>query len=179
MSSRGAEAWQIGLSWTLFALPFAAFSPIAGRLVDKLDRRMLAVISLLVTCGFAAAYPFLSHVWLLMALGTVEAVGVAIAYPAAQSLLSQAAPPEALGRAQGAFTSSQTGAIAVAAAASGAMFGIARWLPFVTAAAVGMALCAVLPLLWRSLPARASSPDAGLGVVGAAEVAAVGSLPAG
>src|SRR3954453_44966 len=46
MSPRGAEAWQIGLSWTLFALPFAAFSPIAGRLVDKLDRRMLAVISL-------------------------------------------------------------------------------------------------------------------------------------
>ena len=39
MDSRGAADWQIGLSWTLFALPFAAFSPIAGRLVDRLDRR--------------------------------------------------------------------------------------------------------------------------------------------
>src|SRR6185437_11027289 len=94
MNSRGAAAWQIGLSWTLFALPFAAFSPIAGRLVDKMDRRALAIASLVVTCGFAALYPFLTHVWLLMGLGTVEAIGVAIAYPAAQSLLSQTAVPE-------------------------------------------------------------------------------------
>ncbi|HET7311654.1 MAG TPA: MFS transporter [Mycobacteriales bacterium] len=179
MSSRGAAAWQIGLSWTLFALPFAAFSPLAGRLVDRLDRRLLAMGSLIVTCGFAATYPFLPHVWLLMALGTVEAVGVAIAYPAAQSMLSQSAVPEALGRAQGAFTTAQTAAVAVAAAASGAMFGVARWVPFVTAAVVGTALSLTLPVLLRAMPARASTGDApGFGEVGGPEVAAAGALPA-
>ncbi|HET6816709.1 MAG TPA: MFS transporter [Mycobacteriales bacterium] len=179
MNSRGAAAWQIGLSWTLFALPFAAFSPLAGRLVDRLDRRALAMVSLIVTCGFAATYPFLPHVWLLMALGTIEAVGVAIAYPAAQSMLSQTAVPEALGRAQGAFTTAQTAAVAVAAAASGAMFGVARWVPFVTAAVVGTALSLTLPVLLRAMPAKASpSEGVGFDAVGGAEVAAAGALPA-
>ena len=177
MSSRGAAAWQIGLSWTLFALPFAAFSPVAGRLVDRFDRRMLAIVSLLVTCAFAASYPFLNHVWLLMVLGTFEAVGVAIAYPAAQSMLSQSAVPEALGRAQGAFTTAQTAAIAVAAAASGAMFGYARWLPFVTCALVGSALTCTLPALWRRMPPHADPDDHGFELVGAAEVANTGALP--
>jgi len=177
MSSRGAAAWQIGLSWTLFALPFAAFSPVAGRLVDRFDRRTLAIVSLLVTCAFAASYPFLNHVWLLMVLGTFEAVGVAIAYPAAQSMLSQSAVPEALGRAQGAFTTAQTAAIAVAAAASGAMFGYARWLPFVTCALVGSALTCTLPALWRRMPPHADPDDHGFELVGAAEVANTGALP--
>ena len=177
MNSRGAAAWQIGLSWTLFALPFAAFSPIAGRLVDRLDRRALAIVSLVVTCAFAASYPFLTHVWLLMALGTLEAVGVAISYPAAQSMLSQSAVPEALGRAQGAFTTAQTAAIAVAAAASGAMFGVARWLPFVTAGVVGTALSGLLPVLLRSMPARASSGEKAVDLVTAPDVTAAGALP--
>ena len=179
MNSRGAAAWQIGLSWTLFALPFAAFSPIAGRLVDRLDRRMLAMVSLIVTCAFAASYPFLTHVWLLMALGTLESVGVAISYPAAQSMLSQSAVPEALGRAQGAFTTAQTAAMAVAAAASGAMFGVGRWLPFTTAALVGTALSCTLPVLLRAMPPRAASGgDTGLHRTGGAEVGAAGALPA-
>jgi DHA1 family multidrug resistance protein-like MFS transporter len=177
MNSRGAAAWQIGLSWTLFALPFAAFSPIAGRLVDRFDRRALAMVSLIVTCAFAASYPFLSHVWLLMALGTLEAVGVAIAYPAAQSMLSQSAVPEALGRAQGAFTTAQTAAIAIAAAASGAMFGVAHWLPFVSAAVVGTALSCTLPVLWRQMPPYAAPEEHGFDVVAGNEVAVVGALP--
>jgi MFS family permease len=178
MNSRGAAAWQIGLSWTLFALPFAAFSPLAGRLVDRLDRRVLAMVSLIVTCGFAASYPFLTHVWLLMALGTLEAVGVAISYPAAQSMLSQTTVPQALGRAQGAFTTAQTAAIAVAAAASGAMFGVARWVPFVSAAVLGTALSGALPVLLRTMPPRAGTDDHDVHPAGGAVVAATGSLPA-
>ena len=39
---RGATGWQIGLSWTLFAVPFAAMSVPGGWLVDHFDRRYLA-----------------------------------------------------------------------------------------------------------------------------------------
>jgi len=176
MNSRGAAAWQIGLSWTLFALPYAAFSPVAGRLVDRLNRQRLAMFAVLATCAFAASYPFLGEVWLLMALGTVEAVGVAIALPAAQSMLSQTAPPEALGRAQGVSTTAQTAALAVAAAVSGVMFGAARWVPFVTFAAVGAALSATLPTLWRALPTHATPGSAPI-TPGPAEVGAAGALP--
>jgi MFS family permease len=178
MNSRGAAAWQIGLSWTLFALPYAAFSPLAGRLVDRLNRQRLAIFAVLATCAFAASYPFLGQVWLLMALGTVEAMGVAIALPAAQSMLSQTAPAEALGRAQGVSTTAQTAALAVAAALSGVMFGSARWIPFVTFAAVGAALSATLPVLWRDLPTHATPGPAPM-APGPAEVGAAGALPGG
>jgi len=159
MRSRGAAAWQIGLSWTLFAMPFALFSPIAGRLADRLDRRWLAGLAVIESSAFAALYPFLTAVSLLVGLGALEAIGVAIAFPAAQSLLTQTATPRTLGRAQGFFTTAETASLAAAAAVSGALFGIARWIPFVAASLAGVVLVMVLPLLWRGLPGHASRSD--------------------
>jgi MFS family permease len=146
---RGAHAWQVGLSWTLFAAPFAAFSPIAGRMADRFNRTKLTVWALASSVGFAATYPFLHSLALLIGLGAVESIGVAIAYPAAQSLLAQAVPAAALGRAQGLSNAAQTAAIASAAGASGALFGIAPWLPFVCAAAGAAAMTGVLPFIWK------------------------------
>ena len=161
MHSRGAADWQIGLSWTLFAMPFALFSPIAGRLVDRLDRRWLAGVAIVMSSAFAALYPFLPSVALLMGLGAVEAVGVAVAVPAAQSLLTQVATPRTLGRAQGFFTTAETASMAVGAAVSGAMFGVGRWLPFVAAAIAGGLIVAGLPALWRGLPGHAAAAPTG------------------
>jgi MFS family permease len=146
---RGAHTWQIGLSWTLFAAPFAAFSPLAGRMADRYDRAKLTVVALTSSLFFASLYPFLHSLPLLIGLGAIESIGVAVAYPAAQALLSQAVPESALGRAQGLFNASQTAAIAAAAAASGALFGVAPWIPFVGAAAVSAVLTASLPFVWR------------------------------
>jgi len=160
MISRGAANWQIGLSWTMFALSFAAFSPVAGRLIDRLDRRRLAVMAAAVSAVFIAVYPLLPRPWLLIALGTVEAIGVAIAIPAAQSLLSQLVHPDALGRAQGVFTTAESAMIAVGAAVSGYLFTVYRWLPFVSAAVLALALTCLLPRLWREVPGRAADAAA-------------------
>src|SRR5207248_7504380 len=160
MHSRGAADWQIGLSWTLFALPFAVFAPLAGRLADHLDRRWLAGGAVLASCAFAATYPFLTSVSWLLGLGTAEAIATVAAYPAAQSLLTQAATPETQGRAQGFFTTAETASIATAATVGGAMFAAARWLPFVAAAIGGAALMGALPALWRNLPGRAATTGA-------------------
>jgi MFS family permease len=147
---RGAHAWQVGLSWTLFAAPFAAVSPIAGRMVDRFNRRRLTFWSLVSSLGFAATYPFLHSLPWLLGLGAIESVGVAIAYPAAQSLLSASVPEAALGRAQGLNNGLQTAAIATSAAVSGALFDVAPWVPFVGAAAVAAVLTAMLPFIWRT-----------------------------
>lgn len=147
---RGAHAWQIGLSWTLFAAPFAAFSPIAGRMADHFDRTKLTVCAMVASLGFAAVYPFLHSLDLLISLGALESIGVAVAYPAAQSLLAQSVPAAALGRAQGLSNAVQTAAIAVAAGTSGALFGVAAWIPFVAASALSAVLTAMLPAVWRS-----------------------------
>lgn len=156
MTARGAAAWQVGLSWTMFALSFAAFSPVAGRLIDRLDRRRLAVMASVLSAVFIAIYPTLPAPWLLISLGTIEAIGVAIAIPAAQSLLSQLVHPDALGRAQGLFTTAESAMIAVGAAVSGYLFTVAHWLPFMGAAVLALALTSLLPSLWRDVVGRAA-----------------------
>jgi DHA1 family multidrug resistance protein-like MFS transporter len=155
---RGAHAWQVGLSWTLFAAPFAAFSPLAGWMADHFDRSKLAVAGLAASLGFAATYPFLHSLAWLIGLGAAESIAVVIVYPAAQSLLAQSVPEAAQGRAQGLFSAVQTGSIALAAAVAGALFALAPWVPFVSAAAVAGLITAALPIVWR--PVAGASPAA-------------------
>ena len=174
LDARGAAAWQIGLSWTLFAVPFAAFSPVAGRLADRLDRKRLTIFAVVGASAFAAGYGFIPTVAVLVGLGAVEAITIAVALPAAQSLLSQTAPAAALGRAQGLFTTAETGSIGVAAAVSGALFGVAHWLPFVAAGVVGTVLVLPMAVLWRELPGRVTG-DGDPVAPGPAEAVAVGA----
>jgi MFS family permease len=154
LQSRGAESWQIGLSWCLFCVPFVAVSVPAGRLADRFDRRYLVVFSLLASIVLLFVYPFIDSLLALITLGATEAVGVAIAYPAAQSMLAQMAPPRQIGETQGAFSTLQTGAIAVAAAVGGALFETARWLPFVIVGASCAGLLIAVPIIWADGPGR-------------------------
>jgi MFS family permease len=158
LDSRGASVFQVGLSWTLFAVPFALVSPLAGRLADRMDRRRLTILAVASTVCFCATYPYLHSVAWLIGLGGVEAVGVAISYPAAQALLAQSAPAAALGRAQGLFSAMQTGASALAAGVGGALFGVGAWLPFVTTAALSAVLTLTLLVIWQ-VRSSASAPQ--------------------
>jgi DHA1 family multidrug resistance protein-like MFS transporter len=151
---RHAATWQIGASWTLFAIPFVVVSPLAGWLADHRDRRTLVIVASATSIGFCVAYPFLPSPSWLLGLGVFEAIGVAAAMPAAQSLLADAAPADAAGRAQGLFASVTTACVAVTALVAGGLFGIAPWLPFVTAGVVGTGLVAALPVVWRGVPGR-------------------------
>lgn len=154
LDHRHAEAWQIGASWTLFALPFVIGAPVAGWVADQYDRRWLVLVAMVVSVGFALGYPWVASVDWLIGLGAAESLGVVFAVPAAQSLLGQAAPPELIGRAQGLFASIQTAAIAAAAAGSGALFAIAPWWPFTAGAVLSLTLTALLPWVWRGVPGR-------------------------
>jgi MFS family permease len=151
---RGAQPWQIGASWTLFAVPFVVASPVAGWLADHYDRRVLVVVALVTSLGFAALYPFLTSLPWLIGLGAIESVGVAVATPAAQAMLASAVPSQASGQAMGLFASIQTAAIAVYAGVAGSLFGIGPWVPFVTAAVLGAVLTATVAVVWRGVPGR-------------------------
>ncbi len=155
---RGASGLQIGLSWTLFALPFAALSVPGGWLVDHFDRRYLAAASTLASAGFASTYPFLHSVWLLVGLGAAEAVAVSLAGPALAAQLAHSVPSRQLGRAQGAGSTAQTGATAAAALVAGALFGLHPWVPFVGASGAIVILVALLSWCWRGVPGRDPRP---------------------
>lgn len=154
---RHAADWEVGLSWTLFAVPFVALSRPGGWAADHLDRRWLVAGSLGAAVVLCAIYPFVTSLPLVLALGTLEATFWAMAYPAAQSLLTEDVRPAHMGSAQGLFASSQTGSTAVSAAAGGALFQLAPWVPFVATAAVAAVALAFLPLVWRSVTGRAGA----------------------
>jgi MFS family permease len=154
LTVNGATNWEVGISWTLFAIPFAVMSLPAGWLVDHFDRRYLVAIAVAGSGAFAAVYPFLHSVALLIALGSVEAVLVALGAPAESAQLAQSVPTSELGRAQGAAASAQTAATAGAAAIAGTLFAIHPWIPFVGASLIIFAIVAVVAILWRGVPGR-------------------------
>ncbi len=159
--SRGATGWEVGISWTLFAVPFLVAAGPSGWLADHVDRRVLTVAGVGLSAAFCATYPFLTSVPALVVLGAVEALGFAACLPAVQSLLTEGASPDEAGRIQGLFATCQTGFTAVAAAFAGAAFAAARWLPFVAvAAAVGLGLVAT-SVVWRGVPGRVRRPAVG------------------
>lgn len=151
---KGATAWQIGLSWTLFAVPFAVMSFPAGWLVDHFDRRYLVALAMAGSAAFAMTYPFVGSVALLIGLGACEAVLVAVGAPAESAQLAQSVSDREFGRAQGAAASAQTAATAVAAAVAGTLFAVHPWVPFVGAAAAIFVGVALLWPLWRGVPGR-------------------------
>jgi DHA1 family multidrug resistance protein-like MFS transporter len=154
LDHRGASGWHIGLSWTLFAVPFVLVSPVAGWIADYADRRLQVVFGLLIPIALALVYPWLHDVQWLIGLGMLESIGLAFVLPAAQSLLAGTVPESSLGWAQGRFASFQTAAIAVAAGTSGWMFARAIWLPFTVVAAVSLLLTITVVPLWSGTSGR-------------------------
>ncbi len=161
LRTRHASNFAIGLSWTLFALPFAAMSVPAGRLAERVDRRILVVAGLGSSGAFALLYPFLHSVALLVGLATLEAIGAVFASPASVLVLSESVPSERQGEAQGAVETARTAAAAFGAAVSGALFGISVVVPFAAMAAV-MALASVIVVrAWRNVPGPGRAPGVG------------------
>jgi MFS family permease len=154
LTSNGASSWQIGVSWTLFALPFVLMARPGGWLADHLDRRRLVIGTVSVSLACCGTYPFVKPLALLIGLATFEALAIAVAMPAVQSLLSQASSQARLGRSQGLFSTSETATTALAAGVSGTLFAMATWLPFVACAAAGALLVLFLPFVWAPVIGR-------------------------
>jgi DHA1 family multidrug resistance protein-like MFS transporter len=154
MHFKGASSFQLGISWTLFALPYVLCFRAGGWFADHADRRVMAVVGIVNMCAFCAIYPLLGSVDLLLGFSCFEAIGSSLALPSAQSILAEGANPREVGRRQGLFATGQTAAMAVAAMLSGLMFEVGPAVPFLTMALVGAALAALVPLAWRRVPGR-------------------------
>jgi DHA1 family multidrug resistance protein-like MFS transporter len=159
--ARGASGLEIGISWTLFAVPFVLATKPSGWLADHMDRRVLVLAGVGSSAVLCASYPFVHDVPALVALGALEALGFAAAMPAVQSLLTQGSAPAEVGRIQGLFATSQTSFTAVSAAAAGAAFALVLWLPFVTVASIVLIGLIAAALIWRSVPGRVTHPANG------------------
>jgi MFS family permease len=158
MVARGASGLEIGISWTLFAVPFVLAAKPSGWLADHMDRRALVLAGLGLSTALCASYPFIHNVPLLVVLGGSEALGFAAAMPAVQSLLTQGSRPDEVGRVQGMFGTTQTACTALSAAAAGAAFALAAWLPFIVVSGLVVVGLVVVAFVWRTVPGRVDAP---------------------
>lgn len=109
------------------------------------------MVSIVVSAGFAATYPFLHSVEWLVGLGTIEALCAVFGGPSAMMIVTHSVGIAEQGAAQGAVGTARTATTALAAAVSGALFGVNAALPFIVAAAVVVAVVASLSLTWREV----------------------------
>lgn len=139
MKSIGASDWQVGLSWSLFALPLVLTAPLAGWASDRFDRRWLGVGSTASSALIAPIYPLLHNVTAVIGVGAIEASSAAFAEPSINAFLMSAVASDQRGRAAGTVGTAETAAKAVGALIGGGLFGLAAWVPFVVSSLVALA----------------------------------------
>jgi DHA1 family multidrug resistance protein-like MFS transporter len=116
MERLGASRVLIGLSWTLFALPYLLFNFPAGRLADhKAWRPKLIYAGAVLNALIVLLYTVSGQVWLSMGLSVVEAVAMSLITPALSAEVMAMGVGGLAGRVQGVFQASGTlGAFVVA-----------------------------------------------------------------
>jgi len=149
-----ASTLQIRLSWTAFSVPWVVLSRLGGRLADHANRRYIALSGLLCAASFLALYPHIHNNNLILVLGSFESIGAALSVPSISSLMSQGAANRELGRRQGLYTMSNTGALALSAGTSGFLFSINPVLPFTLIAIVSASLTLTTLFWWRNVTGR-------------------------
>ena len=146
-----ASTLLIRLSWTVFALPWVAFSGVGGWLADHGNRRFIALAGMINGAIFLSLYPHIHNNITLLYLGPIESIGAALSMPSISSLLTQGAELRELGRRQGLYTTANTASLAVGAGVSGALFTIDPALPFSVVAITSVLLATSTLWWWRDV----------------------------
>jgi DHA1 family multidrug resistance protein-like MFS transporter len=158
MRAIGGTDWQIGLSLSLFAAPAVVVAPLAGIAADRWSKRLLAAGGVAFAGLVAMIYPLLNSVPLVIGLGVVEGAGISFFDPASNALLMETVPADRRGRYQGGLGAANSAAMAVGAAAGGALFGLGVGMPFwVTGAICVVSSVVGLVLLGGRVPAPAGA----------------------
>ena len=131
LTDRGASALLIGLSLTVFGVPFILLAPIGGRLAERRGPLIAAAIGLVLSDCFMASYGFVRSPEVIIALGVGEACVAAVATPAGFAAVNRVFPDQRIATGQGIYggsgtiaagTSAMVGAPVFAALGAGAAF---------------------------------------------------------
>lgn len=148
-------------------LPQGIVSIFGGTLADRMNRRVLVMISdgTIAAVTLVLALLMLNGVtdlWIILLAVGVRSVGAGVQTPAVQAMIPQIAPPDQLMRVNGVFQTIQSAMALLAPAVAGAVFGIFGIVPVffidVVTAAIGILLLAfvAVPTL-ASIAAKTSS----------------------
>lgn len=164
-----AKAGLIGVARSI-AYPLAMLP--AGVLADRLDRRRMMIVcatgrmaaTASIPIALALGRPTLAQ---LLAASLIDAVLLTASGLAERGMIAQLVPAEALGEAITVNEGRYAAAMVAGPPAGGALFGIARTLPFVADAASYLAVLAALLRLHPHAPQEPPGLDAPRAAVGA------------
>ncbi|MET7422423.1 MFS transporter [Dactylosporangium sp. NPDC005555] len=124
LQDRGAGGPAVAAVLIASVVPVVALAPLVGRLVDRVDSRILLTTVGLAQAACCAAMALTTSTWLLIALVAALAAGVAVTTPTFNALLPDAAGPDGVGRAMAiGQTANSVGALAGPALA-GVLVGV-------------------------------------------------------
>lgn len=103
LTDLGAETWEIGLSFTLFAIPLGAFAPLGGSMAQRTGGVALCVGGLGAATMIAVLFGIIDSVWGLVGVSMAMGVGAGLGYTAGLYLFSQTVGDDHQAAAQGLF----------------------------------------------------------------------------
>ncbi|HZU07581.1 MAG TPA: MFS transporter [Chloroflexota bacterium] len=120
---------QLGLTSFLRGLPMLVLSPFAGVLVDRLDRRRLALgaQSVLAAGTLLLTLLIMSHwvqAWHAFLFAFVAGIAVSVSFPARQAMIPNVVPRAELGRAVATIAAGQNGARVIAPGFAGLLISV-------------------------------------------------------
>jgi MFS family permease len=168
LTDRGASNVLIGISFTLYGIPFALLAARGGRLADRKGALRMSLYAIALVVPLTAAYGLLTVPLMIMCVFFVEGSVQALGVPASQSVVAQAAPPGRASAAQG--LAGAMNLLAAAVSAFSAPIVYEKWGAGVTFSAAGatVAVCTAAAVALRHtargeliVAARADGSSAG------------------
>ena len=152
MLSRGAQVWQIGLSFTLLAVPSVLGSVSLGDLMDRRGARMVMLLSLIGLAITAPLSGIFSAVPLLILIVTIQGVFIAGERPAIYSEVAHRFSAKQLARANGFLQMALLGGDTVGAIVGGSLYSTSPVVAFASISLMCLVSLIGVPFLWSGRP---------------------------
>jgi MFS family permease len=152
----GGNPIELGLIGTITASVHMILAHLAGRLSDRLGRRLLILAGPLIFGGACLVMTQAAEVKQVLALAAFNGLGMAIFWPSFQAWIAEMQTGSGLARKIGSFNMSWTASHLIGPTLSGLLFGLHARLPFWVAAALALLL---VPLLRASVSDRQPRPE--------------------
>jgi MFS family permease len=123
LTDRGASGLFIGVSLSLFGLPFVALAPLGGRIAERRGPLLAASIALIIADGFMASYGFVPSPVVIAVLGVAEACAQSVAVPGAFAAVARVFSDDRAATGQGWFSAAGTAAAGFAAVLGAPAYG--------------------------------------------------------
>lgn len=169
LTDRGAGELLIGLSLSLFGLPYVLLAPFGGRLAERRGPLLAAAAALIVSDGFMASYGFVPSPIVITVLGVAEACVQAVAVPGGFAAVARVFPEWRAATGQSWFGGAGTATAGAAALVGAPMYAVAGpGLVFAGGATISVLLGAGALLAGRRGPAARAGATGKRSTVGAA-----------